>query len=328
MKQIKLYSKKDISIWKSSNIKCLYVEIKNNIPKFGTTNNSCFLSREESIKQMIIDTLNKYKINDVELLINLMDNPFNHPFFPGFSSTTNCNIITIPNFSFYNWDYPKSDSFNTIKKEILDNVIDWENKEDKRMWSGLNANIIREKFYNMVKNSELYEFNLIESYFNNNKFYKLSDHTKYKYLLDFEGTGYSGRFPYLALTGSCVILLENTDPDRDFKLYYSDDFIENIHYLKIRYTNEDSIEKIINNIETKIKEHDCKQIGLNSKELATTLFTMDNILLYMSKVLHHYSEHYQDSDIILNSDIIYNKETLTKTSKIKLINHHYSKSSK
>jgi hypothetical protein len=322
MQQIKLYSKKDISIWRNTNVICLYVEIKNNIPNFQSTNNSGHIDREKSIIQMIIDTLNKYKVNDVELLINLMDNPINHPFILGFSSTTNSNVTTIPNFSFYQWDYPKSDSFITIKKEILDNNVDWEKKEDKRMWSGLNSHIIRKKFYNAVKDSKLYEINLIESYINNTIFYKLSDHTKYKYLLDFEGFGYSGRFPYLALTGSCVILLENTDPDRDFKLYYSDDFIENKHFLKIRYSIEDSIEKIINNIETKIKEHDCKKIGLDCKELATTLFTIDNILLYMSKVLQYYSKYYEDSNTILNSDIIYTRKTLTLNSKKRLINHH------
>lgn len=322
MQQIKSYSKKDISIWRKSNVVCLYVKIKNNIPIFEISNNSGYIDREKSIKQMIIDTLNKYKINDVEILINLMDNPINHPFFPGFSSTTNSNITTIPNFSFYQWDYPKSDSFITIKKEILDNNIDWESKEDKRMWSGINSNIIRKKFYNAVKDSKLYEINLIQSYANNKIFYKLSDHTKYKYLLDFEGSGYSGRFPYLALTGSCVILLENTDPDRDFKLYYSDNFIENIHYIKIRYTNEDSIEKIINNIETKIKENDCKNIALNCKELANTLFTMDNILLYMSKVLENYSKYYEDSNTILNSDIIYTRSIYNNNNKIKLFNYH------
>jgi hypothetical protein len=322
MQNITFYSKKDMSIWKTTNIICLYVNIKDNKPIFEINHNSYHNGRAMAMQQMITDTLKKHKVNDVEILINLMDNPFNHPYILSFSSTTNSNITTIPNFSFYEWDFPVANNFFDIKKDILNNIVSWENKEDKIMWSGLNSNSIREQFYNHIKNSNLYEFNLIESYNTNNKYYKLTDHTKYKYLLDFEGIGYSGRVPYLALTGSCLILLENTDPDRDFKLYYSNDFIENKHYLKVQYTKEDSIESIHDKIQIQIKENNCKQIGLNCQELAINIFTLDNILLYMSKILNYYSKNYKDSDDILNPDIVYYIKTLSDNNKKRLINYH------
>jgi hypothetical protein len=308
---MKSYSKKDISIWKHTNVICLYVEIKNNIPTFEIIHNT-YNDRAESMKQMIKDTLNKHKVNNLEIIINITDNPINNPYFLSFSSTTNANITTIPNFSFYSWDYPKTDNFFDIKKNILESVLSWESKEDKIMWSGLNSNIIRERFNEYSKNNTMYEFNLIESYILDMKFYKLTDHTKYKYLLDFEGTGYSGRFPYLALTGSCVILLENTDPNRDYKLYYSKYFIEDVHYLKVRYSSEDSIESIHDNIMNKLTLHDCKKIGIACKELATSIFTLDNILQYMADVLNQYSKLYQDSDLILNPDIEFNKKIILK----------------
>jgi hypothetical protein len=316
MQPIKYYSSKDMSIWKSTNISALYIKIKDNIPHFEykKTQNA----RAESMKQMVIDTLKMYTINDVEILINIGDNPYNNPYFLSFSSTTNTNINTIPNFSFYQWDVPKSDNFFDIKKNILNSIVTWENKEDKRMWSGINCNIMRQKFNNFCKNNILYEFNLIESYEKNLKFYKLTDHTKYKYLLDIEGVGYSGRFPYLALTGSCVILLHNTDPNRDFKLYYSDDFKENIHYLKVSYTVDDDIQIIHDKIQEKISLNDCKKIGLECQKLANTIFTLDNILLYLSNVLKFYSEHYHQSDNILNPDLEYNIKMITKSINLKL----------
>jgi hypothetical protein len=317
---MKSYSKKDISIWKHTNLICLYVGIKNNIPTFEKNHNT-YNDRAESMKQMIKDTLNIHKVNDVDLIINITDNPFNNPFFLSFSSTTNANITTIPNFSFYSWDYPKIDNFFDIKKNILESVISWESKEDKIMWSGLNSNIIRERFNEYTKNNTRYEFNLIESYITDNKFYKLTDHTKYKYLLDFEGTGYSGRFPYLALTGSCVILLENIDPNRDYKLYYSKYFVEDVHYLKVRYSSEDSIESIHNNIINKLTLHDCKKIGISCKELATSIFTLDNILLYMADILNEYSKFYQDSDLILNPDIEFYKKIGSKQKLYKVLSH-------
>jgi hypothetical protein len=274
------------------------------------------------MKQMIKDTLNKYPMNDLEILINLTDNPFNNPYFLSFSSTTNANITTIPNFSFYQWDYPKSSNFFEIKDDILTNSIEWDNKENKIMWSGLNSNKIRERFNEFCSSNNLYEFNLIESYINNKKFYKLTDHTKYKYLLDFEGTGYSGRFPYLALSGSCIILIENTDPNRDYKLYYSKYFIEDIHYLKVCYNINDSIEIIHDKIQTKINISDCKKIGLECQKLATSIFTLDNILLSLSNTLKYYSEYYQNLDDILNPDLEYNKKNFNKNNVNKLINFH------
>ena len=302
-----MFSKKDISIWKNTNVICLYVKIQNNIPKFEIIHNT-YNDRADCMKQMIYDTLKRYTINNMEIIINLMDMPINNPYFLSFSSTTNNNIQAIPNFSFYQWDYPKSSNFFEIKNDILSSHIPWENKENKIMWSGINSHPIRERFNKFSKLEEIYEFNLIENYVLNTRYYKLTDHTKYKYLLDLEGNGYSGRFPYLALTGSCVIVLENNDPNRDFKLYYDKEFKEDIHYIKIRYSTEDSIENIHEKIINKINISDCNKIGLNCKELATTVFTLDNILLYMSEILNKYSQLYQDTDEILNPDLIFNRK--------------------
>jgi hypothetical protein len=302
--QIKNYSKKDFEIWKNTNINSLYVKIENNTIIYKKLMSN-YVERAESIKQMINDVLKKYTINDVELIINLSDIPFNNPYFVGFCSTTNININTIPNFSFYQWDYPKSSNFFEIKEDILNETIEWDNKQDKIMWSGLNSNIIRERFNNFSKNNNLYEFNLIDQYDVNKKFYTLPEHCKYKYLLDLEGNGYSGRFPYLALTGSCVILLENIDHDRDYKLYYDLEFKEDIHYIKVRYHKEDSIESIHDKIINKIHNNDCKKIGLLCKEKAMNIFTHDKIIESMSNILKYYSEYYLNQDIELNKDLIY-----------------------
>jgi len=318
--QIKNYSKKDIKKWKNNNINSLYVKIKNSTVTYDKlkSNNS---ERSESIKQMINDVLKKYTIKDVELIINLSDIPFNNIYFLGFSSTTNTNINTIPNFSFYQWDYPNSSNFFQIKQDILNANIEWEHKKDKIMWSGLNSNIIRERFNDYIKNNNFYEYNLINQYDIHKKFYTLPEHGNYKYLLDLEGVGYSGRFPYLALTGSCVILLENIDHDRDYKLYYDLEFKKDIHYIKVRYQKEDSIESIHNKIISKIQNSDCKKIGLLCKEKAINIFTLDNILLSMSNILKYYSEYYVDQDIELNKDLTY-YIPMSNTIKNFIINKH------
>jgi len=315
--KVNTYSQGDINLWKNANIILLHVKIKNNI-------STCKLiyvkshDRADIIKNMIEDTLKSHTVNDLEIYINLMDKPINNPFILHFSRTTECMVNTIPNFSFYNWNDVSSDNFFTIKQNILNTNIDWDNKIDKIMWSGVDSSNIRIRMNNFVKSYEIYEYNLLTDV--NRKFFPITEHSKYKYLLDFEGIGYSGRFPYLALTGSCVILIENSNTNRDYKLYYDNEFQENIHYLKVRYNSNDTDESIHNNILSKIKENDCKKIGAACLEQAINVFTLENILQYMANILNYYSSNFNPTTKELNPYIPYGVNYITDKIKIKLRN--------
>ena len=298
---INTYSKKDIQNWKKTNVVSLYVKINNNVASFECLHNE--MERTNSIIKIIEATLKNYQINDVEILINVSDLPINNPYFLQFSRTTNAIINTIPNFSFYQWDEAKIKVFFEVQKDILDTNVDWDNKIDKIMWSGINSHPIRKRF-NELQSNPMYEYNLLSVGYNRetSKYYDLIDHSKYKYLLDLEGRGYSGRFPYLALTGSCVIFIENSDPNRDYKLYYDEHFQENIHYLKVRYSEKDTVEEINSRILQKISKSDCKKIGEACKNVAIDLFTFENIQSYMADILNYYSTFYVDSDEPINQD--------------------------
>jgi len=318
MLSINKYSSQDILSYKNTNVVCLYIKINNNKLSYNRINNNYF-ERAESIVNMIKDTLNKYTINNLEIYINLMDIPINNPYFLQFSRTTNSMVNTIPNFSFYEWKDVKEinlGNFYNIKNRILHNNVNWDNKINKIMWSGSSSHEIRKKF-NVLKSHEMYEYNLCDI---TKKYYDLKDHGKYKYLLDLEGVGYSGRFPYLALTGSCVILIENIDHDRDYKLYYDDKFIEDIHYLKVRYSEQDEISSINERILDKIKISDCKKIGEDCQKLANDLFTKDNILEYMANILNYYASHYCNTKEKLNHNLVYYRSNLDRLKKIRLFN--------
>jgi hypothetical protein len=341
---INKYSSQDIINWKKTNVICLAIKIENNILSYERINNN-YIERAEAIIEMIKDTLKKYKINDVELYITLCDKPLNNPYFLHFSRTTNCPINTIPNFSFYEWKDAKLGNFFTIKDDILKNNIDWNNKLNKIMWSGINSHDIRKRM-NEFKTNELYEYNLCDL---TGKYYDLKDHGNYKYLLDMEGIGYSGRFPYLALTGSCVILIENSDPDRDYKLYYDEYFIEDVHYLKVRYDPKEEISSTVKcrcqdhplsedglnlanltctlahhgihqKILDKINTSNCKKIAEDCKQVAINLFNKENILSYMASLLNYYAKYYINTSEIYNSDLIHNFTYLTNNVKKRLIN--------
>jgi hypothetical protein len=314
--KISKYSHGDILIWTKTNIISLHVKIEKNIAYF-TMNSKVYTERCNAIKKMIQDTLLIYKVNDVEIIINVSDNPFNNIFLLHFSKTSNCNINVIPNFSLYNWSDAKSSDFFETKNQILKSNIDWNNKENKIMWSGLNSSKIREKM-SMIKISEIeYYYNLIYHYNGTHTFIDLKDHSKYKYLLDMEGVGYSGRFPYLALTGSCVIILENNK--NDYKYYYDELFIENTHYLKVKYNDDDDVIDINNNIINKIKTSNCEEIGKKCQSLAIEVFSKEKILLYLNDILNYYSEYYDSSTEIFNISLKYNNIHIDKKKMFHLI---------
>jgi plasmid maintenance system killer protein len=315
--KISKYSYGDMLYWKKTNIVSLHVKIEKNIPSF-TINNKIYIERCTALMSMIKDTLLIYKINDVEIIINVTDTPYDNPFFLHFSKKSDCNINVVPNFSLYNWSDAKSSNFFETKNQILKHNIEWKNKEDMIMWSGLNTSKIRNKM-NTIKSSEInYNYNLIIDYKNKHTFIDLKDHSKYKYLLDMEGIGYSGRFPYLALTGSCVIILENIK--NDYKYYYNHLFIENTHYLKVQYNDDDDIIDINKNIINKIKTSNCEEIGKKCQSIAIEVFSKEKILSYFNDILSYYSEYYDPSNERLNTLLKYNTVNIDKKKMFYLIN--------
>jgi hypothetical protein len=314
--KISKYSHGDMLFWKNTNIVSLHVKIEKNEAYF-TMNSKVYTERCNAIIKMIQDTLLIYKVNNVEIIINVTDIPYNNPFILHFSKTSNCIINVIPNFSLYNWSDAKSSDFFVTKNQILKSNIEWNNKENKIMWSGLNSSNIREKM-SLIKSSEIeYYYNLIYHYNSVHSFIDLKDHSKYKYLLDMEGVGYSGRFPYLALTGSCVIILENNN--NDYKYYYDDLFIENVHYLKVQYNDNDNVIDINNRIISKIKASNCEEIGKKCQSLATEVFSKEKILSYFNDILNYYSEYYDPSTEKLNELLKYNNVNIDKKKMFHLI---------
>jgi len=309
------YSHGDILKWKKTNIHSLHIRIQNNKPTF-TSLCTNFKDRIEIMKKMIQDTLLLYNINDVEIIINVTDKPNTNLFMLHFSRTTNCNINVVPFFSFYKWGDAQSNDFYETKNKIIKNSREWALKEDKIMWSGSNTSKIRRKM-NQLKDNTNYKYNLILDKINK-KFIKLEDHTNYKYILDMEGIGYSGRVPYLLLTGSCVIILENVD--NDYKYHFDSHFQEDVHYLKIRYNDNDCVNTINDLILNKIKSSNCEEIAQKCQRVAIDVFTKDNILLYFKELLDYYSSYYHNITEELNNSIPYQLIHYTTKKKLLIMN--------
>ena len=303
------YSSADVERWKKTNIVVLHVSIKNNkIVEARTIYYTPYLDQWWSDRggfmiKMFERTLEKHTIPDLEFLVNVMDKPMNNPYYLQFSRTTNQNSHVLPNFTFYKW-FSNLPYFMDIKENFIKNNVSWENKIDKILWAGSGSADIRLRLNELSTNPK-YLYSVTD---HGGKTVELNDHGKYKYLLDIEGVGYSGRVPYLFLTGSCVIILENEDPDYDYKLYYENAFIEDVHYLKVKYNKNDSVNTINNRILNKISNTDCKTMGEKCLEFAKDYFTNDKLDQYIAEVLRYYASLYEVSDTVYNPNIIYSRD--------------------
>jgi len=323
------YSSADVERWKKTNIVVLHVSIKNNKIKEARTiyytphMDQWWSDRGGFMIKIFERTLEKHTIPDVEFLVNVMDKPMNNPYYLQFSRTTNQNSHVLPNFSFYKW-FSNLPYFMDIKDDFIKNNVLWEDKIDKIMWAGNNSATIRLKLNEFATNSKYdrYYYNLID---NGGTFVNLNDHGKYRYLLDIEGVGYSGRVPYLFLTGSCVIILENEDHDFDYKLYYENAFIEDVHYLKVKYNKNDSADTINDRILNKISNTDCKLMGEKCLEFAKDYFTNEKIDQYIAEVLRYYASLYEVSDTVYNPNIIYSRDLAPMMQKVSRLNKYKNK---
>ena len=215
--------------------------------------------------------------------------------------------ILFPNFNFNHWKEAKIDYYSNIYNNFtnIQNKISWKDKYDTIFWSGSNTNKIRQKIYNGAniynknknKNNNNnnnyknhnYLINLNNNNFNNNnnnKYYSIEEHSKYKYLINMNGYAYGGRLNYLFLTGSCIIILKNTNIEKQWEEFFYDYFQPGIDYIEILYDEDDKDIEIINKINNSIYEYNCEEIAINSFNKAQKIFNLNNIYNYIYNLLN------------------------------------------
>jgi hypothetical protein len=101
----------------------------------------------------------------------------------------------------------------------------------------------------------------------NKNYISMSDLTKYTFLIDIGGNGYSGRLKYLMFTKRPILLV-----DRNYVEYFHDDLKPYIHYIPVKMDLSDLMDQI-----RWIVKHpeECKQIAMNAFEYAMNEFTED-----------------------------------------------------
>lgn len=163
-----------------------------------------------------------------------------------YSSTGGKNIILIPDYIFINWPEIGIKNYDEMCNEI--EMKGYKNyKYDKLLWIGnvqthKSRQILMDKYAKNQK-FELYGMNWEKDSLNAEtltatKYISLPDHTEYKYLLDVQGRGYSGRVKLLLFSSRPLFYVE-----RECEEYYSKDLKPFIHYIPIKADLSDLEEK-------------------------------------------------------------------------------------
>lgn len=144
------------------------------------------------------------------------------------------NVILIPDFCFWNWKESGMNDYEEMCNEML-KASQKQPVYNKLFWIGnVATHPSRSKLCEIAQSDnriEAYGMNWVDENgkIGPTKFVSLIDHTKYKYLIDIQGRGYSGRVKMLMFSGRPLFIA-----DRRWKEYWTDDLVPFVHYIPVK----------------------------------------------------------------------------------------------
>lgn len=212
-------------------------------------NHNSFQTRAESSLKQILDAI-AMGVPEKEIIFSLhtgdfpVKKPVKADFYYCCERKEDLDFV-FPDFIFDHWKQAGIPSFGNTVSEISEAAK--QPYDYKRiLWIGnVQTNIIREK---IIQYSEKFP-DLIEAYdtcvdqvVDGKKdipYISLKDHTKYKYLIDIEGRGYSGRIKMLLFTKRLLFIQE-----RQWKSYYHFELEPYKHFIPVKNDLSDLIQQI------------------------------------------------------------------------------------
>ena len=119
------------------------------------------------------------------------------------------NVWLIPDYGYWSWWAIGIPSFNTLARYInaVDASTPWNEKSPSAVWRGTPhyAPEIRERLIEVTKDKSWADVKIVTVGKDEQYFLSLDQHCKYQYVLQTEGTSYSGRFKFLQLCNSVTV---------------------------------------------------------------------------------------------------------------------------
>lgn len=254
-----------------------------------------FQSRHEAIISVIRATLQRYKIADVEFLMNTADNHwqqlFNCPVFIQ-SKADHCKCILYPDFSFGGWPEigePEWEEFK-LRMNAVREKFPWNERRAQAYFRGAPTHPERLRFAELAENSDLLDVAVSNWAKDGDSkdvrtalFEPFENVCRYKYALNLPGRGWCVRYKYLYTTGCLVFKV--AQPEREFwegVMVPYEDFVP----LDGGTSNEDVLKYL-----QLYKENDpvAEYIAENGRKKVQKTLTMDNVYAYLARLLNGYS---------------------------------------
>ena len=261
--------------------------IKKNQSGWSFISQNNFQARGESTIKMILDAIIEHKgpISTSDIIINTDDYPSKMEkdnFYYCCEDVSQLKNV-IPDYTFSSWPEAGINSFINISNQIIQ-----AGKKpflyDKIFWIGnVATNKNREILYALSRQYreffEVYHTSVDQYILNKEKvpYVSLPLHCKFKYLIDIEGRGYSGRLKFLLFSKRLLFIQE-----RRYKEFFHFNLIPYIHFIPIKNDLSDLIDKYI---EIRNDEALYEKITTNALNFATKNLNYTAVIKHMSKVL-------------------------------------------
>ena len=272
--------------------------------------------RNKKIVSMLNDCLEKYPIKcKFDFLISTEDMFYNKegstlPIFT-MAKLSNSNNILYPDHTFIEWVKKATKSWDSQKKSIIDTCAKTKRKINKVFFRGAETHYIRKHVYNNTIDNDIFDIKMTNSNDNTKNFVSLTDHCKWKYLLNIPGQSYAGRLKYLLASDSAVFNIEKK-PEYQWNEFWYPLIKESENYIKIKDNNEYDHKNRIKKVDGKysdkenddiisqiVKKHKqleerpdlVKKMAENNKKFIES-FTYDSCLYYLSVILKEYIKIY------------------------------------
>ncbi|KAK5093957.1 hypothetical protein LTR70_004483 [Exophiala xenobiotica] len=122
---------------------------------------------------------------------------------------TEDNVWLMPDYGYWSWWAIGIPSFNSMSRSIsaVDASTPWRKKIPRAVWRGTPhyAPALREKLIETTKDKPWADVKTVTIGQDERHFLSLNDHCRYQYVLQTEGTSYSGRFKFLQLCNSVTV---------------------------------------------------------------------------------------------------------------------------
>lgn len=203
------------------------------------------------------------------------------------------DVILFPDFSFVNWWQTGMDNYEECIREILA-ASEKEPEYDTLFWIGnADTHPSREILCRMAEIDPRIEAYGMKWAVKDGrpapvKFVSLTDHTRYRYLIDVQGRGWSARTKVLLFTGRCLFLA-----DRKWKDYWYEWIKPFVHYIPVKEDLSDLSEKLD---WAQAHPEETQRIAENAKQFAVKHLTRDAAVSYLQKLLIAYANHEDCTD--------------------------------